>query len=226
MSALTAFLTVCFIAFTFPANSQILDRSNAETTSNDKDFTGWKLADTRGQGISEYRMAPGAAEYRHYHKKVEHFIRVLEGELSLEMDGVIHALKAGQSIVVPAGVSHEAFNAGPTDLVVLVASTPNKPKDRYLDPLPAGAVLIADMSAMTTEQNPVSSDADGTEEQDLCGAYKLQDLVGQPFDPYQFKGRPNTRVHFPGSMATMDFIESRLNIYVDENDTIIMVRCG
>lgn len=60
-----------------------------------------------------------------------------------------------------------------------------------------------------------------------CGAAELQDLVGQPATRLQtmrFAGP--VRIIRPNMAVTMDFLADRLNIYIDEAEMIVAIRCG
>lgn len=60
-----------------------------------------------------------------------------------------------------------------------------------------------------------------------CGADELQHLLGQPgsvLDAMRFNAP--VRIIRPGMAVTMDYRLDRLNIEIDENETIIRLRCG
>jgi Peptidase inhibitor I78 family len=60
-----------------------------------------------------------------------------------------------------------------------------------------------------------------------CGAADRQDWVGQRVDVLNDASLPDdTRVLFPTTPATMDYLPERLNIAVDPSDTITRVYCG
>jgi hypothetical protein len=60
-----------------------------------------------------------------------------------------------------------------------------------------------------------------------CPADQHQDWVGQRVDVLNDVELPaGTRVLFPTTPATMDLREERMNVEVDESDTIIRVFCG
>ena len=60
-----------------------------------------------------------------------------------------------------------------------------------------------------------------------CAADKLQHLVGQPVEAYDFaaEGKP-LRILPPGSMMTMDHRPDRLNVDLDEEGVITRIWCG
>ena len=60
-----------------------------------------------------------------------------------------------------------------------------------------------------------------------CGAEQHQALIGAEFETLmatEILGP--VRVIRPNSAVTMDFIEARLNIALDENDRVIRLSCG
>lgn len=62
--------------------------------------------------IARVEVAPGAKAGRHTHPGDE-ISYILEGEATLLVDGQApRVVKAGESFVVPAGVVHDAHNAG------------------------------------------------------------------------------------------------------------------
>ena len=60
-----------------------------------------------------WRIEDGAAvpEHAHPHEQV---VNVLEGELSLTVDGAERVLHAGDVLVIPGGTSHSARATGPS----------------------------------------------------------------------------------------------------------------
>ena len=62
---------------------------------------------------------------------------------------------------------------------------------------------------------------------DACGASGLQQLVGQPASTLEtMRFSQQLRVINPGQMVTMDYLEGRLNIAIDDQDRISRVYCG
>ena len=79
--------------------------------------------------VARVEVAPGAKAGRHTHPGDE-ISYVLEGEATLLIDGEAQrVVKAGESFVVPAGVVHDAHNAGstPTKLVGVYVVEKGKP---------------------------------------------------------------------------------------------------
>ena len=79
--------------------------------------------------VARVEVAPGARAGRHTHPGDE-ISYVLEGESELLVDGQPpRIVKAGESFVIPAGVVHDAHNAGtvPTKLVGVYVVEKGKP---------------------------------------------------------------------------------------------------
>lgn len=91
---------------------------------------GWRLVATDGLSVVEERMPPGTAERRHYHERARQFFYVLAGEAALEVEGVVHALRAGEGLEVAPGERHTFMNRSAAELRFLVISAPNTTGDR------------------------------------------------------------------------------------------------
>ncbi|MFJ6727846.1 MULTISPECIES: cupin domain-containing protein [unclassified Streptomyces] len=75
--------------------------------------------------VIEYAHAAGApGPPPHVHEHHEEAFRVLEGELSLDVDGRTITLRAGEYAVVPRGAVHRPYNAGPVDVRFLFITSP------------------------------------------------------------------------------------------------------
>ncbi len=96
---------------------------------------GWHLLARDDLGVIEERMPPGAAEQRHLHQHARQFFCVLEGEATLEMDGLAQVLRRGQGLHVPPGAPHQMRNDSGADVRFLVISAPRSHGDRVSSPL-------------------------------------------------------------------------------------------
>jgi mannose-6-phosphate isomerase-like protein (cupin superfamily) len=95
---------------------------------------GWPLVRAAGVGVTEERMPPGAAEARHRHARSRQFFYVLDGVMTIEVEGTVHALRAGTGLEIPPGAAHQPRNDGEHDLAFLVVSAP--PTDGDREPAP------------------------------------------------------------------------------------------
>ena len=81
-------------------------------------------------------MAPGGCTPPHTHE-VEELVMCESGRGEIHIAGEVHAFRAGQSIVLPAGVPHQIFNTGEEPLV----STAVFPQTPVAVRLPDGQAL-------------------------------------------------------------------------------------
>ena len=99
---------------------------------------GWHLVRSAGLSVIEERMPPGTREQRHLHSKARQFFYVLAGELTIEIEGQVHRIAAGQGIEVAPGERHQATNPeaesgrGGAEVRFLVISAPPGQGDRVL----------------------------------------------------------------------------------------------
>jgi uncharacterized cupin superfamily protein len=91
---------------------------------------GWHLVRTPELSVIEERMPPGTSEQRHRHQFARQFFYVLAGELTMEVDGAVHALTAGMGLEIAPGEGHQAINRSGTDVRFLVTSVPPSHADR------------------------------------------------------------------------------------------------
>ena len=84
---------------------------------------GWHLLRAPGLSIIQERMPPGAAETRHLHERARQFFYVLAGRLTLELEGALHRLGAGEGLEVPPGSAHQALNDSDAGVHFLVCPT-------------------------------------------------------------------------------------------------------
>ena len=93
---------------------------------------GWHLVRSEGLSVIEERMPAGAREERHFHARARQFFYVLDGELTLEVEGREHGLGAGQGMEVPPGSPHQALNETREAVRFLVISSPPGQGDRII----------------------------------------------------------------------------------------------
>ncbi len=76
------------------------------------------------QSLAEARLGPGAATTRHYHPVAEEIYYILDGEASMEVDGIVQHVKPGDAIAIPAGAAHQIRNTGTVVLRFLCCCAP------------------------------------------------------------------------------------------------------
>lgn len=75
----------------------------------------FKIFDMDNSGLKNVEIAmcifnPGETARIHYHEKIEEIYFIIEGEGSIELDGVWYPVKAEDSIAIPIGVKHRMKN--------------------------------------------------------------------------------------------------------------------
>ncbi len=93
---------------------------------------GWHLVRAANLSVIEERMPPGTRELRHWHARARQFFYVLDGALSLEVEGERHVLIPGTGIELPPGTAHQATNESELDVRFLVISEPPSQGDRHM----------------------------------------------------------------------------------------------
>ena len=91
---------------------------------------GWHLVRAAAYSVLEERMPPGSREVRHWHARARQFFYVTAGTLTMEVEGVLHALTPGVGLELPPGIAHQARNEGTEDARFLVISSPPHQGDR------------------------------------------------------------------------------------------------
>jgi len=107
--------------------------SNAEHYTwgpSDRPCDGWHLVRAPEVSVILERMPPGACEARHRHERARQFFFVLEGRLTIELDGRETELAAGSGLEVAPARPHQAFNRANCDARFLVISQPPSHGDR------------------------------------------------------------------------------------------------
>jgi quercetin dioxygenase-like cupin family protein len=69
-----------------------------------------------GALVAEVRYGPaGSPPPAHLHPTQDEHFAVLDGEVTIELGGQRHTLRAGETIAVPRRTAHQMWNAHPTD---------------------------------------------------------------------------------------------------------------
>ncbi len=96
----------------------------------DRNCDGWHLVRNENLSVIEERMPPGTMEQRHFHAHARQFFYVLEGELTMEVEGRSVVLGARQGLEIAPGQAHQAMNRSEADVRFLVISQPPSHGDR------------------------------------------------------------------------------------------------
>jgi mannose-6-phosphate isomerase-like protein (cupin superfamily) len=110
--------------------SDPIDTANAEHYTWSGTCDGWHLLRGEDLSVIEERMPPGAEEQRHSHLRARQFFYVLEGELTIEVDGLPQQIGPSQGLEILPGQPHQAFNRSCRDVRFPVISQPPAHGDR------------------------------------------------------------------------------------------------
>jgi mannose-6-phosphate isomerase-like protein (cupin superfamily) len=91
---------------------------------------GWHLLRCEELSVIEERMPPGTQEQRHAHTRARQFFYVLEGELTIEIEGEVNRIGARQGLEIAPGEAHQVRNESAADVRFLVVSSPPAQGDR------------------------------------------------------------------------------------------------
>jgi quercetin dioxygenase-like cupin family protein len=111
--------------------------------------------DNNGQLIRfNWRSAPGGVITEHIHPRQEERFTILGGEARFTLNGQVHQAQAGQTVVVPAGVSHSVGNTGSVDIEGTVELRPALHAKEWFEAL-AGMVADGHTDARGAPRNPL-----------------------------------------------------------------------
>ncbi|MCW0307704.1 MULTISPECIES: cupin domain-containing protein [Pantoea] len=108
----------------------MISKDNAEHYVWGNNCDGWHLLKRQDLSIIHEHIPPATAETRHFHVHSRQFFFVLEGELTMEIEGIVHLLQAQQGIEISPGAKHQARNDGNDSVTFLVISHPSTRGDR------------------------------------------------------------------------------------------------
>jgi uncharacterized cupin superfamily protein len=90
----------------------------------------------RQAGVNYIRTPPGGGSPRGMHTHIwEQLFYVLDGTMSIEVDGQRHEVGSGNLIVFPAGMPHRNWNETDRDTVHLAINVPMPNPDRPREPV-------------------------------------------------------------------------------------------
>ena len=116
---------------TEPRTPKPISTGNAYSYGWGEGCTGWHLVRAQNLSVIEERMPPGTREVRHWHARARQFFYVLDGTLTMEVEGTTHVLPARSGIELPEGTAHQAINDSNADVEFLVISEPPSHGDRH-----------------------------------------------------------------------------------------------
>lgn len=93
---------------------------------------GWHLVRSEGLSVIQEQMPPGTREVRHRHERSRQYFHVLQGALSIEVDGARCELKTSEGLEIAPGQMHQVFNDSAGLTTFLVVSQPPSHGDRIV----------------------------------------------------------------------------------------------
>ncbi|WP_111414952.1 I78 family peptidase inhibitor [Billgrantia lactosivorans] len=87
-------------------------------------------------------------------------------------------------------------------------------------------------NANNASHDPAPRPPQVSEQEDACGAQRVQDRIGRRFDEAlgesirRESGAASLRIIRPGHAYTMEYQGDRINVHIDDNDTITDIGCG
>lgn len=113
----------------------MISKENTEHYFWGDNCDGWYLVNRQDMLVIHEKMPPGTSEKRHFHSVSRQFFFVLNGVLSMELEGEMHHIKALQGLEIPPGSKHQARNDTEFPVEFIVISHPTTRGDRSDLPL-------------------------------------------------------------------------------------------
>jgi mannose-6-phosphate isomerase-like protein (cupin superfamily) len=111
-----------------------VDRWGKEVSCSVSPFVKVSSQDTGGAwSVFEGVIAPGFGPALHLHYRQEEWFQVKEGEFTFEADGKQHALKPGESILVPRMVAHRFQNTGKSPGRIMILAQPSGTLEQFFE---------------------------------------------------------------------------------------------
>jgi len=109
----------------------VRNRANSEHYVWAEVCDGWRILDEQDLSVIEERMPLGTSEVRHIHGRANQLFYVLQGVLTIEVDGDCVQLLSGEACNVRPGQKHKARNVSSEPVSFLVISAPTTRGDRH-----------------------------------------------------------------------------------------------
>jgi mannose-6-phosphate isomerase-like protein (cupin superfamily) len=111
--------------------------------------------DSHGQLVRfDWRSMPGGEIAEHIHPNQEERFTIVSGEATFTVDGEQRTAKAGETVVVPAGVPHSEGNLGTVDIEGVVEHRPALRTKEFHEAL-AGLVTDGRTTGRGAPKNPL-----------------------------------------------------------------------
>lgn len=73
-------------------------------------------------------LAPGERVVEHYHPYSDEFLFAVAGEVTVDLDGVPHTLRADQGVMIPREMRHRVRNTGTVEARIVFHLCPLAPR--------------------------------------------------------------------------------------------------
>lgn len=103
-------------------------------------------------------LKPGEAIGSEVHATHDQFFRVEKGEGQIKIGGAKILIKAGDAVVVPAGVRHNLTNTGKKRLRLYTLYAPPNHADSLVEPTKADAVAHEEAEAMSAARKDMTNE--------------------------------------------------------------------
>jgi len=87
-------------------------------------YAGARLGNSDALTVGQCRIKPGQANPRHYHPNCEEILYVVQGEILHTMGDESLPMHAGDTIVIPVNLMHNARNVGDEEAVLFITFSP------------------------------------------------------------------------------------------------------
>lgn len=113
-------------------------------------------AETSGGQLARFhwRSVPGGVITEHIHPRQEEQFTIVAGEARFTLNGQERVARAGETVVIPAGVPHSVGNPGPADISGVVDRRPALQAKEFHEAL-AGLVADGKTTAAGAPKNPL-----------------------------------------------------------------------
>ncbi|MBZ6396759.1 MULTISPECIES: cupin domain-containing protein [Pantoea] len=108
----------------------MISKENAEHYHWGDACDGWYLLKRQDMLIIHEKMPADTQDKRHFHSLSRQFFFVLDGVLTMELEGEKHQIAARQGIEIPPAAKHQARNESDSAVEFIVISHPTTRGDR------------------------------------------------------------------------------------------------
>jgi mannose-6-phosphate isomerase-like protein (cupin superfamily) len=92
--------------------------------SSIRELVGIPSGNSNQQSVAEATVPSGGETVEHYHRTTEEVYLFVHGQGRMRLGDEEAEVRAGDTVVIPPGVRHKLWNAGPEPLVLLCCCAP------------------------------------------------------------------------------------------------------